>query len=93
MAELAAAKEELFALDNQARLSAQKSEPTRTRRLLGAKGGAMRHEIEGLVEKEADNARVLAELRGEAGRFDEEAEARSRELDATEHAYSAARSA
>ena len=94
MAELAAAKEELFALDNQARLSAQKSEHyTDEAATLAQRAERSRHEIEGLVEKEADNARVLAELRGEAGRFDEEAEARSRELDATEHAYSAARSA
>ena len=94
MAELAAAKEELFALDNQARLSAQKSEHyTDEAATLAQRAERSRHEIEGLVEKETDNARVLTELRGEAGRFDEEAEARSRELDATEHAHSAARSA
>ena len=94
MAELAAAKEELFALDNEARLSAQKAEHYADEAVtLVQRAERSRREIDGLVGKEADNARVLAELRGEVGRFDEEAEASSRELGATEQAYAAARSA
>jgi chromosome segregation protein len=94
MDELAAAKEELFALDNQARLSAQKAEHYADEAAtLAQRVERARREIEGLVGKEADNARGLAELQSEVGRFDEEAEARSRELDATEQAYATARSA
>ena len=94
MAELAVAKEELFALDNKARLSAQKAEHYADEAgTLAQRSERSRREVEGLVEKEADNARVLGELQGEVGRFDEEAEARARELEATEQAYSAARSA
>ena len=94
MAELAIAKEELFALDNQARLSAQKAEHYADEAAtLAQRAERSRREIEGLVEKESDNARVLAELQDEVGRFNEEAEARSRELEATEQAYAAVRSA
>ena len=94
MAELAAAKEELFALDNKARLSAQKAEHYADEAAtLEQRAERSRREIEGLVEKEADNARALSELRDEVVRFDEESEARSRELDATEQAYAANRSA
>jgi chromosome segregation protein len=94
MAELAAAREELFALDNKAKLSAQKAEHYANEAAsLAQRAERSQREIEGLVEKEADSARTLAELQGEVGRFDEEAEARSRELDATEQAYAAARSA
>jgi len=94
MAELAAAKEELFALDNKARLSAQKSEHYGDEAAtLAQRAERSRREIDGLVEKESDNVRALSELQGEVGRFDEEAEARSRELDATEQAYAAARAA
>jgi len=94
MAELAVAKEELFALDNKARLSAQKAEHYADEAgTLAQRADRSRREIEGLVEKEADNARALAELQGEVGRFDEEAEARARELEATEQSYTAARSA
>ena len=94
MAELAAAKEELFALDNKARLSAQKSEHYADEAAtLAQRAERSRREIEGLVEKEAETALALAELHGEVVRFDEEAEARGRELDATEQAYAADRSA
>jgi len=94
MAELATAKEELFALDNKARLSAQKAEHYADEAAtLAQRAERSRREIEGLVEKEADNARALSELHGEVVRFDEEAEARSRELDVTEQAYAADRSA
>jgi chromosome segregation protein len=94
MAELAAAKEELFALDNKARLSAQKSEHYADEAsTLAQRAERSRREIEGLVEKEAENGRALAELHGEVVRFDEEAEARGRELEATEQAYAADRSA
>jgi chromosome segregation protein len=94
MAELATAKEELFALDNKARLSAQKAEHYADEAAtLAQRAERSRREIEGLLEKEADNARALAELHGEVVRFDEEAEARSRELDVTEQAYAADRSA
>jgi chromosome segregation protein len=94
MAELATAKEELFALDNKARLSDQKAEHYADEAAtLAQRAERSRREIEGLVEKEADNARALAELHGEVVRFDEEAEARSRELDVTEQAYAADRSA
>ena len=94
MAELATAKEELFALDNKARLSAQKAEHySDEAATLAQRAERSRREIEGLVEKEADNARALSELHGEVVRFDEEAEARDRELEATEQAYAADRSA
>ncbi|MGA7740742.1 MAG: chromosome segregation protein SMC [Polyangia bacterium] len=94
MAELAAAKEELFAIENKAGLSAQRSESYANEAAsLGQRAERSRREIEGLVEKEADDLRTLAELQGEVGRFDEEAEARNRELDATERAYAEARSA
>jgi chromosome segregation protein len=93
MAELATAKEELFAIDNKARLSAQKAEHYADEAAtLAQRAERSRREIEGLVEKEADNARALSELHGEVVRFDEEAEARSRELEATEQAYAADRS-
>lgn len=94
MAELAAAKEELFALENKARLSDQLAERYADEATtLAQRAERSQREIEGLVEKEAENARALAELQGEVGRFDEAAEARSRELDATEQAHAAARSA
>jgi chromosome segregation protein len=94
MAELAAAKEELFAIDNQARLSAQKAEHYADEATtLAQRAERSRREIEGLFETEADNARARAELQGEVGRFEEEAETRGRELDATEQAYAAARAA
>jgi chromosome segregation protein len=94
MAELAAAKEELFALDNKAKLSAQKAEHYADEAAtLVQRAERSRREIDGLVAKEADSARAMTELQGEVGRFDEEAEARSRELDATEQAYALARSA
>jgi chromosome segregation protein len=94
MAELATAREELFAIDNKAKLSAQKAEHYADEAAtLAQRAERSRREIEGLVVKEADNERALAELQGEVGRFDEEAEARSRELDATEQAYASARSA
>jgi chromosome segregation protein len=93
MAELATAKEELFAIDNKARLSAQKAEHYADEAAtLAQRAERSRREIEGLLEKEADNARALSELHGEVVRFDEEAEARSRELEATEQAYAADRS-
>ena len=94
MAELAAAKEELFAIENKATLCAQKAEHYADEAAgLAQRAERSRREIEGLVEKEAGNSRALAELQGEVGRFDQEAEARSRELDATEQAHAAARSA
>jgi chromosome segregation protein len=94
MAELAAAKEELFAIENKATLSAQKAGHYADEAAgLAQRAERSRREIEGLVEKEAGNSRALAELQGEVGRFDQEAEARSRELDATEQAHAAARSA
>jgi len=94
MAEVAAAKEELFALDNKAKLSAQKAEHYADEAAtLVQRAERSRREIDGLVAKEADSARAMAELQGEVGRFDQEAEARSRELDATEQAYALARSA
>jgi len=93
MAELATAKEELFAIDNKARLSAQKAEHYADEAAtLAQRAERSRREIEGLLEKEADNCAGAVRAAREVVRFDEEAEARSRELEATEQAYAADRS-
>jgi chromosome segregation protein len=94
MAELATAKEELFAIDNRARLSAQKAEHySDEAATLAQRAERSRREVEGIVEREADNQRALAELLTEVSQFEEEAEARSKELAETELAYGTARSA
>jgi chromosome segregation protein len=94
MAELAQAKEELFALDNQARLSAQKAEHySDESTMLTQRAERSRRELEGIVEKETENAQALSNLQNEVSSFDEDAEARGRELQATELAYGTARSA
>ena len=94
MAELAVAKEELFAMDNQARLSAQKAEHyTDEATMLTQRAERSRREVEDIAAKEIENAQALSSLQNEVSRFDEEAEARGRELQATELAYGTARSA
>ncbi len=94
MAELAQAKEELFALDNQARLSAQKAEHySDESSMLAQRAERSRRELEGIALKEAENAEALSSLQSEVSSFDEDAEARGLELQATELAYGTARSA
>jgi chromosome segregation protein len=92
MAELAATREELLAIENKASLLAQRSEYYSDE----ASGLAQRaeralKEIDGITARMGENLRILTEQQELVGRHDDEAAERARELEEREQAYAAAR--
>ena len=78
MAELSTAKEELFALDNKAQLSAQRAEHYQDESaMLVTRAEHAREESEGLARRAAQDAESLSPVESQVALFDEEAEARS----------------
>jgi chromosome segregation protein len=92
LAEMSVAKDELFALDNRAQLSAQRSEHYQDESAtLLVRAEHNRKESEGLVARAAQNREALGAVESEVVGFDEEAELRARALDETERTCADAR--
>ncbi len=85
LAELSTAKEELFALDNRAQLSAQRAEHCQDESaMLVVRADHARKESDALALRTTQDAGSLATIEGEASLLDAEAESRTRELETME---------
>lgn len=93
MAEIATVREELLAVENKAKLLAQRAEySTDEAAGLVQRAERARREVETIAARIEENARILAEQQELIGRHDEEAAVRASELHEKEQAYSTARS-
>jgi chromosome segregation protein len=92
LAELSTAKEELFALDNKAQLSAQRAEHYQDESaMLVVRAEHARKESEALAARAAQDVESLATIEGQAALLDEEAESRATALEEMEQTCMAAR--
>jgi chromosome segregation protein len=93
-AELAAAKDDLFALSNRAQLDSQRAQHHEDEAAqLAARAAAARAEIEELGARARAQAEAIAELDGQLGSFDAEADARRAEYEGKERGYEELRAA
>jgi chromosome segregation protein len=91
-AELSTAKEELFALDNKAQLSAQRAEHYQDESaMLVVRADHARKESEGLVLRTTQDTESLAAIESQLAILDEEAETRARALEEMEQSCAAAK--
>ncbi len=92
MAELSTAREELLAVENKAKLLAQRAEySTDEAAGLVQRAERARREVESIAARIEENARILVEQQELIGRHDEEAAVRASELQEKEQSYAAAR--
>ncbi|MEO5769348.1 MAG: chromosome segregation protein SMC [Polyangia bacterium] len=88
MNELAAAKDDLFALSNKAQLGQQRAEHQQDEAdALSARAAAGRREIEDLTARLADSASAIEDLQGQLTRLDEEAETSGAEYQEKNNAH------
>jgi chromosome segregation protein len=93
LAEISVAKDELFALDNKAQLSAQRAEHYQDESAtLLVRAEHSRRESEGLAVRAAQNTEALAEIESQAALLEEEAASRAQALEEMERTCSEARS-
>jgi chromosome segregation protein len=93
LAELSKAKEELFALDNKAQLSAQRAEHYQDESaMLVVRADHARKESDGLALRTEQNAESLAATESQVAMLDAEAEARIHALEAMEQTCAEAKS-
>jgi chromosome segregation protein len=93
LASLSTVKDELFALDNRAQLSAQRAEHYGDESaMLVVRADHARKESEGAIVRAAQATESLAEIEGQLALFDEEAESRAQALEAMEKTCADARS-
>src|SRR5207245_1159 len=94
MAELAAAKDELFALSNKAQLGGQRAQHYEDEaEALGHRAALGRRELEDLAGKQAENVRTVEELEGQVQLLDGEAEQRRRAYQELEQVHGEGRTA
>ena len=92
MTELAAAKDELFALSNKAQLGGQRAQHYEDEaEALGHRAAMGRRELEDLEARAAENLRLSGELRGQLEGFEAEADARRRAYQELEQVHGARR--
>lgn len=92
LAELSAAKDALFALDNKAQLSAQRAEHYQDESsMLVTRAEHARRESEALARRAAQDAESLSSVESQVTLFDEEADARAGALEEMERTCSEAR--
>ncbi len=93
LAELSKAKEELFALDNKAQLSAQRAEHYQDESaMLVVRAEHARKESDGLAQRAEQNTETLAATEGQVAMLDAEADARIHALEAMEQTCAEAKS-
>jgi chromosome segregation protein len=93
LAELSRAKEELFALDNKAQLSAQRAEHHQDESaMLVVRADHARKESDALILRTAHNTESLAAIEGQVAMLDAEAEARIHALEEMEQTCAEAKS-
>jgi chromosome segregation protein len=93
LAELSTAKEELFALDNRAQLSAQRAEHYQDESaMLVVRADHARKESDALALRTAQNEESLAAIEGQVALLDAEAEARIQALEVMEQTCAEAKS-
>ncbi len=93
LAELSKAKEELFALDNKAQLSAQRAEHYQDESaMLVVRAEHARKESDALAQRAEQNTETLASTEGQVAMLDAEAEARIHALEAMEQTCAEAKS-
>jgi chromosome segregation protein len=93
-AELAAAKDDLFALSNRAQLDSQRAQHHDDEAAqLAARAAAARAEIDDLAARARTQAEAIAELDGQLASFDTDADARRGEYEGKERAYEELRAA
>jgi chromosome segregation protein len=94
MTELAAAKDELFALSNKAQLGGQRAQHYEDEaEALASRAALGRRELEDLEQKGAENVRTVEELEGRLQDLDREAEDRRRAFEELEQVHGEGRAA